>query len=231
MVKTKLLDWDPVYRKPFVKDFKKSVSVKAFIQAREDSTRLPGKIYKDINGAPMLWHVIDKAKQCRLLDDVIIISPKILPELPEDIKDFVWVGPQEDVLSRYWHALQKFPCDYVVRLTSDCPLLDPNLIDCVISESIGHDYGTNVLPCTFPNGLDVEVISTRTLNNLNTLAKSNSDREHVTTYIRDSPAVQAEIDVISIQSMKDYSYIKVSVDTEEDLEYVRKVEKELCQIK
>lgn len=230
MVKTKLIDWDPLYKESFVKDFKKSVSVKAFIQARVGSTRLPNKIYEDINGAPMLWHTVSRAKQCQLIDDVIVISPQILPELPDNIKGFAWNGPENDVLGRYAAALKEHHCDYVVRLTSDCPLLDPFLIDYVISQGIGHDYCSNVMVSTFPDGMDAEIMSNDVLNGLDQYVKSEKDREHVTTHIRNDPFVQSGLDIVSIQSVKDYSYIKLSVDTEDDLEYVKKVDKELCRI-
>lgn len=225
MVKTKLITWN---RKPLIKNFKKTKKVFAFIQARQGSTRLPNKIYEDINGAPMLWHTVSRAKECKLLDDVIVVSPQALPELPENVKGFVFDGDEQDVLGRYVAALKAYPCDYVVRLTSDCPLLDPHLIDYVISQSLEADYGTNVLPCTFPDGLDTEVISADTLKVLDKFAIKLFDREHVTTYIRNDPYVQSGLKIVSIQNMDDLSYVKISVDTQEDLDYVRKIEKELC---
>lgn len=228
MVKTRLINWN---RKPLIKDFKKTKTVKAFIQARQGSKRLPNKIYEDINGAPMLWHVISRAKECKLIDDVIIVAPKILPEIPDGIKGFAWItGSEDDVLGRYAQALEKHPCDYVVRLTADCPLLDSHLIDYVISQALlfDADYASNVLPATFPDGLDTEVISANTLMAVNCLAMSAFDREHVTTYIRNDPKSQVDMNIVSIQNMEDLSYIKISVDTQEDLDNVRRIEKE-CQ--
>lgn len=230
MVKTKFIQWDPVHKRSLVQDPIKTVSVNAFIQARVDSTRLPGKIYKDINGAPMLWHTVNRVKQSKLIDEVVIISPKVLPELPDNVKGFAFDGPEDDVLARYAAAAKEYPCDYIVRITSDCPLLDPYLIDYVISEGIGNDYCSNVLPCTFPDGMDTEIISRACLNSINEFAVAGFDREHVTTYIRNDPFIQSGLKIVSIQSVQDYSYLKLSVDTDDDLNFVRKVEKELCQI-
>lgn len=230
MVKTKLIEWDPVIRHSLLKDCKKTVSVNAFIQARVDSTRLPNKIYQDINGASMLWHTVSRAKQCKLIDEVFVISPKELPEIPENVKGFVYDGAENDVLGRYDAALKKFPCDYVVRLTSDCPLLDPYLIDFIIYNGIGYDYCSNVIPSTFPDGMDAEIMSYATLKTLNLKASKPFDREHVTTYIRNSPHIQSQLKIVSVQCESDLSYIKLSVDTEADLNYVRRVDRELCAI-
>lgn len=228
MIKTITIDWSLSNRRELIKPFKTKDVIYAFIQARTGSKRFPNKIYQDINGAPMLWHTVNAAKQCSLLDDVIIISPGELPELPEGIKGFAYKGSETNVLSRYIAALDAFPCDYVVRLTSDCPLLDHFLIDFIIGCSLGYDYGSNVLECTFPDGMDAEVISAKTFRLLDKYAITDYDREHVTTCLRNNQAIQNRFDIVSIITYKNQSSLKLSVDTESDLKYVKEIENRLC---
>jgi len=201
--------------------------VLAFIQARTGSKRFPNKIYADINGQTMISHVISRVKQSKLVNDVIVVSPTPL-HLPEGTKSFVYSGPEDDVLGRYIAALNEYPCDYVVRITADCPLIDPNLIDRIVYETFGYDYGSNVLVLTFPDGVDTEVISAKTLRRLNDEVKEAHLREHVTLSLRENPFIQSELKLVSVESTKDYSYIKISVDHEEDLERVRKLMEDGC---
>lgn len=171
----------------------------------------------------MLYHVLDRAKESKLTTQVVVASPQRLPEMLPDILEFVYNGIENDVLSRYFHAAKEFKADYIVRLTSDCPFLDPFLIDYVIYHSIGSDYGSNVMLLTFPDGNDVEVMSMDALEHLNGTVRSPFDREHVTTFIRNNAFAQIDMNIISIQSMKDFSYLKTSVDTEEDLEHANRM--------
>lgn len=225
-----MVDWSLFQRAPLFdsKKFKKRAKVIAFVQARQGSTRLPNKIYRQINGAPMLYHTVNMAKQASLIDDVIVVSPQRLPDVPEGISEFVYTGDESDVLSRYYHASKAYPSDYIVRLTSDCPLLDPDLINFVIAASISADYGSNVLMPTFPDGMDTEVMSFDTLQYLYEHA-TGKDREHVTTLIRNYPEEQVKLNLVSVQAFKDQSYLKLSVDTEEDFKKVCAMERELCQ--
>lgn len=177
----------------------------------------------------MLFHTISRAKEASLIDDVIVICPEELPDVPTGIDQFIFSGDESDVLGRYHAALKRYPCDYIVRLTSDCPLLDPNLIDLAVHSAMDHDYCSNVLVPTFPDGLDVEVISADTIKMLHRDADKPYDREHVTTMIRNNSYIQRDMDLVSIESEKDYSYIKISVDTAEDLDRVREYEKCLTE--
>lgn len=230
MVKTLLVNWNLNAKKQLFDraNFKKKATVSAFIQAREGSTRFPRKIYSDIGGTSMVLHIIKAAQRARLIDRVVVVSPQTIDGVKGNADQFVWDGPENDVLGRYAAALEAFPCDYVVRLTSDCPFLDSDLIDFVVAASIGADYGSNVLELTFPDGMDVEVMSAATLRKLNQVVKNQSDREHVTTYIRNNPEAQLEMNLVSVQSLQDQSYIKLSVDYPADLENVREAHK-LCR--
>jgi spore coat polysaccharide biosynthesis protein SpsF (cytidylyltransferase family) len=206
--------------------FKKPLAkVKAFIQARRTSSRLPNKIYADIGGAPMLYHVIDKVKKARSVDDVVICSPHELDDVPEGVRVFVWGDDEADVLSRYYRCMQEYPADYVLRITSDCPFLDPHLIDFIVQTGVseGADYCSNVLSNTFPDGVDCELISKGLLSYLHATMNSEYSREHVTIGLRDSKKIRGLFKCISIESLQNFSGIKWSVDTEEDLERVRRI--------
>ncbi len=171
----------------------------------------------------MLYHVLDKVKQATLVDDVIVCVPHQLEDLPEGVFQFAHYDEQ-DVLGRYYHCLQEHPCDYVLRITADCPVLDPHLIDFVIAQGIqsSADYCSNVLKNTFPDGVDCELISKRMLCFLHATMNSDYAREHVTIGIRDNRKLRDQFNLVSVECRdKDYSLIKWSVDTKEDLDRVR----------
>lgn len=159
------------------------------------------------------------------MDDVIVLSPEPLPELPEDTREFVLDNHDEnDVLTRFIQCLDRNPCDYVVRLTSDCPLLDPHLIEHVVACSVinAADYGSNVLEPSFPDGVDVEVIGATTLRWLDRFCVDKRLREHVTIALREE--MPEAMNLLSVVNDQDYSKVKISIDTEEDLERVRSLE-------
>ena len=131
-----------------------------------------------------------------------------------------------DVLFEFYQCLRLNPCDYVVRLTADCPMLSPELIDCVIYHGIENnaDYCSNVITLTFPDGVDTELVSSKMLKWLYDSVKSPYHREHVTSIIRDSKDLQDEFNVISIENLTDLSRIKISVDTPEDLNRIKTID-------
>ena len=202
------------------------VKIIAFIQARTTSTRFPGKIYEELNGVPILFHTIGKAKETKLINDVIVVSPTKLSYLPEGIEDFVYDVDEEDVLSRFYFCLLANKCDYVVRLTSDCPVLDPELIDFIIYHGVTNeaDYCSNVIKLTFPDGVDAELVSAKLLTFLYLTVKSRYHREHVTSLVRDNLDLQEQFKCISVENNKDLSKIKLSVDTPEDLERLKELD-------
>src|SRR5712692_2461671 len=162
------------------------------VQARMGSTRLPGKVLQPILHRPMLCWVINRVKRCRLIDDVVIATTTATQEDP--IVDFCtsqgWSfcrGSEADVLDRYYRAAQQFGADHVVRITSDCPLIDRDVTDNVIatyhSVMPAPDYVSNVLIRTYPRGLDTEVLSYAALSRAWSEDQSMRWREHVTPYI------------------------------------------------
>jgi spore coat polysaccharide biosynthesis protein SpsF (cytidylyltransferase family) len=204
------------------------------IQARLTSKRLPQKVRMPIGGVPILERVINAAKKSqhfincspknRTNVEVCLVVPKG-DELAEEYKNHCPVieGPEDDVLTRYHMALTTFAPDYVVRITADCPLLPPFVITGHIVRAVNnhYDYVSNVDPRvrTAPDGHDCEVVSNRLLKWLNQHAVEAYDREHVTTLVRSDPPPWAE--TANVLSNIDTSHLKLSVDTEEDLLFVR----------
>jgi len=158
------------------------------------STRLPGKVLLPILGTPMLGWQLDRLARCRQLDALIVATSDAASDDPLE----AWCraqghachrGPVDDVLARFVSAAEPYEATWIVRLTGDCPLLDPALVDETIAAAIGADcdYFSNIEPPTFPDGMDVEVIRPAALRTAYAEATRPSDREHVTTFIRQRP--------------------------------------------
>ena len=203
------------------------------IQARTANTRLPGKCRELIGGIPMLDRVIYAAqKSADYLNrgkGNIKVTPCLLTPYDDPLaKDYrakilTFEGPEEDVLSRYMVGFEALKPDYMVRITSDCPMIPPFVITkhITIAEKHGFDYVSNVNPDvrTCVDGHDTEVLSANLLKWIDQTAKSKGDREHVTTLLHKQKPKWATF--ANVVSYADYSQMKLSVDTESDLEFVR----------
>jgi spore coat polysaccharide biosynthesis protein SpsF len=201
-------------------------------QARMGSTRLPGKVMKDILKRPMLEHFIRRLKMVKNADDIVIATPggkgeEPIRQLCERLKVNVFnafKGSQEDVLSRYYEAAKHNRADVIVRITSDCPVIDPEIIDNMIKmflDSSGKaDYLSNALKRTYPRGLDTEVFSFNALERACNEAEKDYEREHVTSYIYEHPE---RFRLLGFESPVDYSDHRWTVDTVEDFELITKI--------
>lgn len=214
------------------------------IQARSTNSRLPGKCNMEINGKTMLEWVIGAAQRSAqyinkgnrgLEAQVALVIPvgDKLAERYETRRDLTLVtGPEQDVLTRYKKAADQLNPDFTVRITSDCPLIPPYVISkhIIIAEKYGYDYVSNVHPTVrmAPDGWDCEVISNKMLEWVDKIAIKDHDREHVTTLIRDNPPKWAKI--ANVLGHGEFSHLKLSVDTQEDLEFVRTYQK-ICSDK
>lgn len=205
--------------------------IAAIIQARLGSTRLPGKILKEVSGMPILWHVVNRLSYSKLIDEIIIATT----DLAEDdrVQDFCernnilfYRGSSEDVLSRYYETASKFEAGAIIRITSDCPVIDPVIIDRMLEYYLKEnlsgsmDYLNNVMPRTFPRGLDTEIFSFRALALAHHDAKQFYEREHVTPYIYNHPEI---FTLKSFTSEKDHSAYRWTVDTQEDFLLIEKI--------
>lgn len=209
------------------------MKIVAIIQARMGSTRLPGKVMKEIAGRPMLRHIIDRVKRAELISGIVVATTtaKIdqpIVKLADDSRSGSYAGSEADVLDRYYQAAREFAVDVIVRITADCPLVDPRVLDMVIRRYLegGCDYVTNTLKLTYPDGLDVEVFSCAALERAWKEARLASEREHVTPYIRNNPE---KFRLANVERTEDLSHIRWSVDENQDLEFVRQVYEHLYQ--
>lgn len=210
----------------------------AIVQARMGSTRLPGKVMKMVVGKPMLELMIERLKRASQLGGIIIATTDKESELP--IVDLVnsldgvllFRGSEEDVLERYYGAALKYDAETVIRVTSDCPLIDPQVLDTVIKayheQRHTIDYAANVRKRTYPRGLDVEVFSFAVLERAFREATLQPDREHVTEYILQRPDIFRMYDVVD---RDDHSTMRWTVDTPEDFELITRIYESLYRIK
>jgi spore coat polysaccharide biosynthesis protein SpsF (cytidylyltransferase family) len=199
----------------------------ALIQARMGSTRLPGKILKKINGKTLVEILLERLKKSKNIDKIIVAtstdsSNDVLVDLVDSLGVEVYRGSENDVLDRFYNALKKHTCDYVVRITSDCPLIDPDLIDKVITYTINQnvDYGSNVGAGKehFPDGQDTEVFKYSALEDAWKTAKLPSEREHVTPYIRTN--LNVLFSTVDYEAENDLGHIRMTVDTQKDFDAI-----------
>jgi spore coat polysaccharide biosynthesis protein SpsF len=198
----------------------------AIIQARMGSTRLPKKVMLNILGKPVLWHVVNRVSKARLIDGVIVATTVnsedgIIVEFCKSNNILVFRGSENDVLDRYYQCAKKYNIKDIVRITADCPLHDPNVIDMVINEYLkgDYDYVSNTIEYTFPDGLDVEVFSFEALEDTWKNAKLPSEREHVTSYIRKNEKFKMK----NVYSNKKYPIYRCSLDNPEDYEFIKRI--------
>jgi spore coat polysaccharide biosynthesis protein SpsF len=203
------------------------MKVVAIVQARMGSTRLAGKVLNDLGGKTMLGRVVERLGRAHLINEVLIATTDTAADdviVAECRKLSIPVsrGDQNDVLDRYFRAAQLSKAEIVVRITSDCPLIDPEITDKTIGAFLeaAPDYASNVLQRTYPRGLDTEVVSVAALERAWRQAHNPYEREHVTPYIYEHPG---EFKLLSVTGELDHSCHRWTVDTPEDLEFIRAV--------
>lgn len=207
--------------------------VVCIVQARTGSSRLPNKILKKIYDKTVLEHVINRLKRVKNIDKIVIATTvlekdNVIVKESERLNIDYFRGSEENVLSRYYYAAKEYNADVVVRITSDCPLIDSKVTDSIIQFYLHnickYDYVSNTLKRTYPRGLDTEVFSFKSLERAFNEAVSKRDEEHVTPYIWDNPNLfrlyQCKCDI-------DYSQLRWTLDTIEDFELITKIYNEL----
>ncbi|MGH8239594.1 MAG: cytidylyltransferase domain-containing protein [Steroidobacteraceae bacterium] len=196
------------------------------VQARMGSTRLPGKVLKPIAGRPMLSYQIERLRRVQR-GQQLVVATTINP-LDDAIVSFCrdagvdcCRGSEQDVLSRYWQAAEQFAATTVVRVTADCPLLDPQLVDLAIETFVDHagryDYVSNMITPTWPYGMAVEVLSEQVLREANRESIDAAEREHVTPFVYLRPD---RYRIKSLTRHPDLSWHRWTVDTPEDFQLV-----------
>lgn len=196
----------------------------AILQGRMSSTRLPGKVLKPLVGEPMIYRQIERIKRSKTIDKLVVATSS---EPSDDaIEQFCiarnieyFRGDLNNVLSRYYHGALSVNATTVVRLTADCPVIDPNVIDVIVTKHLeeGNDYTSNTRPATFPDGLDCEVLQFSALEKAHLEATSDFDKEHVTPFIANHHGI---FKVACYQNSEDLSHHRWTVDNPEDFQLV-----------
>jgi spore coat polysaccharide biosynthesis protein SpsF len=203
------------------------------VQARMGSSRLPGKVLEEVCGKTLLEHLIVRLRRVKQADKIVIATTIKEEDIPivdmcKKLDVLFYRGSEEDVLSRYYEAALQYKGDLIVRVTSDCPVIDPDvvgyLIDFYMKNLKKYDYVTNTLRRTYPRGMDVEIVSFKALKEAHFNAYDPFDREHVTPFIKSSPS---RYSLKNIEYKTNLSHYRLTVDTSEDLELIKKIFKEL----
>ena len=206
-------------------------SIIAIIQARMGSSRLPGKVLRDIGGKPMLYRVVVRARRAQTIGQVVVATTWDVDDDPVAVycraQGFpLYRGDPLDVLDRYYRAAQLFDAQTIVRLTGDCPLIDPREIDRTVQAfwEAGVDFAANRLPPpwerTTPIGMDTEVVTFSVLEQAWQEADQKHQREHVMPYFYEE---QGRFKVLLVDHDPDLGHLRLTVDTPEDLTLVRKI--------
>jgi glutamate-1-semialdehyde 2,1-aminomutase len=198
----------------------------AIIQARMGSSRLPGKVMKEICGKPMIEILLERLSLSKKLDEIVLAvsdqpENKLLVDYVSRLGFKVFQGSEENVLERYFKAALALKPNNVVRITADCPLIDPFLVDLIIEDfqKKNVDYLSNIYPRSFPKGLDTEIFSFQALKKAFNETSSPHNCEHVTPYIRES----GKFKVGNYSYEKDWSRLRWTVDWLEDFQLIKKI--------
>lgn len=201
------------------------MKVLAIVQARMSSERFPGKVLAEIQGRPSLELLLKRLSNATRVDQIVVVtstekSDDAICLLVESLGIDFFRGSLRDVRSRFVGAARESSADVIVRITADCPLVDPDIVDQAVQTFLDSDcdYVSNVNPPTFPHGLDVEVFSVEGLFKATTFSAEDADLEHVTTVLRSK-----EFRQINFEHIKNLSGLRWTVDWEKDLEVMQNV--------
>ena len=194
--------------------------IAAIIQARMGSTRLPNKVFKQLCGKPLIWHITNRLKYSRKIDKIILATTQnendnVLEDWAKENNIAIYRGSENDVLDRYYFTAIHFDVDTIVRITADDPFKEPKVIDEVIHlfKKRKLDFAYNNNPPTFPEGLDTEVFSFDALEVAFNNAVDPFDREHVTQYFYKNPLIFSQT---CLKNFTDLSYLRWTIDTQQD---------------
>jgi len=204
------------------------MTIGCIIQARMGSTRLPGKVLMDVTkGKPVLYYVINQLKHCKSIEKIIVATTTLqeddkIAQFCIDNKISYFRGDSKNVLERHYICAEKFSLSKIIRMPSDKPLLDPEVVDEIVEifNSNSFDYVTNFLPSTFPGGTEVEVLSFSSLKKSWEKAMLPSEKEHVTSYIYNH---RDDFRIFNVVNSENLSNFRWAVDRIEDLRLVREI--------
>jgi len=214
----------------------KNIDTVLITQARCGSTRLPNKILKEIEGKTLLEIQVERIKKSNTIDDFYIATTTneedgLVESLAQKLGVKCFRGSENDVLDRFYQTIVNIQPKYVIRVTSDCPLIDPALIDEIVTEAkkSGLDYYANILEERYPDGQDIEVFTFQALERAWKQAKLASEREHVTPFIRvNSSFLNGKLFKSgSHRCAQDYSQVRLTVDEMTDFKVIERLIREL----
>ncbi|HKO45941.1 MAG TPA: glycosyltransferase family protein [Pyrinomonadaceae bacterium] len=212
------------------------MKIVCFIEARFRSTRLPGKVLKPILGKPMLELMVERLQRARTIDGIVVATTdqpadEPIAELATRLNIGVFRGSEDDVLARVLGAARAYDADIIVETTGDCPLHDPAIIDKVVADFRigGADFVSNVRDYTTPRGTDVRVFTTDALDEINRTSQDPADHEHVSLHFWEHPEKYQLRNVVT-ELPPEVAQLRLTVDTPEDFELVRKVYEELYPV-
>ncbi len=201
--------------------------VVAVVQARMQSTRLPGKVLKEILGQPLIAYLIERLKRSRRIDELVIATSTepaddVIAQYCQQLEVAVFRGSETDVLSRYFNSAKAYNADFVVRVCADSPLIDPALVDELLDEFLqvqpACDYLSNTINQSCPLGMNTEVFTFQALEQAHAKAEQPYEREHVTPYLYRHPEL---FSIHEKHYQPDLGHVRLTVDTPEDFEMVR----------
>ena len=199
--------------------------VTAIVQARINSSRFPGKILHKINGKSVIEIIVKRLKKCQNIKSIIVAIPKNIENKSLEIhlknkKINYFKGEEQNVLKRFLDVSKKYRIKHILRVTGDCPLIDPSIVNRIIKKyfSSGSSYASNTLKPTYPDGLDAEVFSYKTLSKLNEITKKMEDKEHVTTLIK-----KLKTKLVNVESTNNHSKENLTLDESRDLKKIKKI--------
>ncbi len=208
-------------------------NISVIVQARMTSKRLPGKVLKKICGKHVITHIIERLRACHTVSNIILTIPDTKPndslaEYAKKINCPFFRGSENDVLTRYYETAKFFNVNTVVRITSDCPLVDPKILYEAIEfyKKSDFDYVAVGIEGNFPRGLDTEIFSFNILERVNVQAQLSYEREHVTPYIYNHPEL-FKIHFLEAKGKLRRPDLRLTIDTEDDLQLIRKIFKKL----
>ena len=210
--------------------FENTMNIVCFVQARMTSTRLPKKVMKRIKNTPIIGYVLNSLAESDLINKTVVITTTnhqddILVEYLKKNNYCYFRGNEDDVLSRFVSAAKKYNPDLIVRITADCPLIDPQIIDEVIEKAIssGADYTSNAITRTYPDGYDVEVIKYSILKKVSMITNNQLDREHVTRYIFNNLTKFKTLNVQVSDKSKYHPDWRITLDYHEDFILIKEI--------
>lgn len=200
------------------------MTIIATIEARMNSSRLPGKVFLQSKGIPLLGHLVNRLKQVKILDGIVLATTinqedDVLVDFANENKINFFRGSEEDVMGRVLKAGEANKAEIIVEITGDCPLIDPNIVDQVITTFLNNDcdFVNNNSVLTYPDGMDTRVFSLKALQKSYSLTKDKLDYEHVTLHMKKNPKL---FKIINLIAPKNLYWPELGLTLDEKLDYI-----------